>query len=238
MATVDRTVDEGSEHTSPAMLFGGGVEHGARDPRIAPPPATLEEARNAPGRAEKIEQLTRRIESEGIKYVFFQQVSITGRVMGKGVVSSFFPQVAAAGLPARLRRDRQPVHRPLRQLHRLRPRGVRARRDRRPRHVRGAAVGQPRRARVLRLLRHRDRRAARRRPAPEPQEDRARVRAGARLPVPDRDRARDDVAARSPTTARCPRASPSPTATTSTSSRSFVRCCSTSSSTGRRSAST
>src|SRR5215510_14481787 len=40
------------------------------------------------------EEITRKIESEGIKYVFFQQVSITGRVMGKGVVSSFFPQVA------------------------------------------------------------------------------------------------------------------------------------------------
>src|SRR5204862_480507 len=29
--------------------------------------------------------------------VFFQQVSVTGRVMGKGVVSSFFPQVARKG---------------------------------------------------------------------------------------------------------------------------------------------
>ena len=118
--------------------------------------------------------------------------------MGKGVVSSFFPQVAAARLPARLRRDRQPLHRPLRQLHRLRPRGVRARGDRRPRHLRGAAVGPARRARLLRLLRHRDRRAARRRPAPEPQAHRARLRAGARLPVPDRHRARDDVAAARP----------------------------------------
>ena len=55
-------------------------------------------------------------------------------------------------------------------------------------------MGPARRARVLRLLRHRDRRAARRRPAPEPQEDRARLRAGARAAVPDRHRARDDVA--------------------------------------------
>ena len=44
-----------------------------------------------------MEAITRRIESEGIKYVFFQQVSITGRVMGKGVVASFFPQVAMKG---------------------------------------------------------------------------------------------------------------------------------------------
>ena len=61
------------------------------------PPATLEEARSQPGRREKIEEITRRIESEGIKYVFFQQVSVTGRVMGKGVVASFFPQVAEKG---------------------------------------------------------------------------------------------------------------------------------------------
>ena len=74
--------------------LGGTVESVLATPRIAPAPATLEEARNAPGRAAKIEALTRRIESEGIRYVYFQQVSITGRVMGKGVVSSFFPQVA------------------------------------------------------------------------------------------------------------------------------------------------
>ena len=98
------------------------------------------------------------------------------------------------GLPAGLRRDREPVHGPLRRLHRVRPRGVRAGRDGRPRHVRGAAVGSARRARLLRLLRHGDGRAARRRPAAEPQADRARVRDRARPAVPDRHRARDDVA--------------------------------------------
>ena len=187
-----------------ARHFGGTVETVLASPRIAPPPATLEEARNQPGRREKIEELTRRIESEGIKYVFFQQVSITGRVMGKGVVATLLPAGRAEGLPARLRRDREPLHRPPRQLHRLRPRGVRARRDRRPRHVRRPAVGSARRARVLRLLRHGDRRPARRRPAPEPQEHRARVRAGARPAVPHRHRARDDVAARSPRTVEIP----------------------------------
>jgi glutamine synthetase len=66
-------------------------------PRIAPAPATLEEARSAPGRREHIEELTRRIEAEDIRYVFFQQVSISGHVNGKGVVASFFPQVAERG---------------------------------------------------------------------------------------------------------------------------------------------
>src|SRR5471032_1240851 len=77
--------------------FGGNVDTALSSQRIEPAPATLEQARSAPGRAERIEALTRRIEAEGIKYVFFQQVSITGRVMGKGVVSTFFPQVAARG---------------------------------------------------------------------------------------------------------------------------------------------
>ena len=76
---------------------GLGVADVLATPRVAPPPATLEEARSVPGRPERIAELARRIESEGIKYVFFQQVSVTGRVMGKGVVASFFPQVAERG---------------------------------------------------------------------------------------------------------------------------------------------
>ncbi len=65
--------------------------------RVEPPPKTLEEARSAPGRAERIAEIAERIEREGIEYVYFQQVSVTGRVMGKGVVASFFPQVAQRG---------------------------------------------------------------------------------------------------------------------------------------------
>jgi glutamine synthetase len=54
--------------------FGGTVETVLSSPRIAPPPATLEEARSQPGRREKIQELTKRIEAEGIRYVFFQLV--------------------------------------------------------------------------------------------------------------------------------------------------------------------
>jgi glutamine synthetase len=79
------------------MPTGLGVTDVLATPRIEPPPATLEEARTAPGRAERIAELTRRIEAEGIKYVFFQQVSISGHINGKGVVASFFPQVAEKG---------------------------------------------------------------------------------------------------------------------------------------------
>src|ERR671919_714078 len=79
------------------LAFGGTVQTVLERPRSTPPPQTLEEARNQPGRRERIEEITRRIQAEGIKYIFFQQVSITGRVMGKGVVADFFPQVAEKG---------------------------------------------------------------------------------------------------------------------------------------------
>src|SRR5688500_7804087 len=46
-------------------VFGGGVQDVLRSSRIAPAPGTLEEARNQPGRREKIEEITRRIEAEG-----------------------------------------------------------------------------------------------------------------------------------------------------------------------------
>ena len=78
-------------------MRGGTIETVLETPRVEMPPATLEEARSQKGRAEKIQEIAKRIEDEGIKYVFFQQVSITGRVMGKGVVASFFPQVAEKG---------------------------------------------------------------------------------------------------------------------------------------------
>ncbi|HYM56748.1 MAG TPA: glutamine synthetase family protein [Solirubrobacteraceae bacterium] len=77
--------------------FGGNVATVLDTPRSVPAPATLEEARRAPGRADKIVELSQLIEARDVKYVFFQQVSVTGRVMGKGVVSSFFPQVAERG---------------------------------------------------------------------------------------------------------------------------------------------
>src|SRR3954454_15267767 len=66
-------------------------------PPVAPPPKTLQEARTLPGRDERIAGLQRRIESEGIEYVFFQQVSVSGHVNGKGVVGDFFSQVAKNG---------------------------------------------------------------------------------------------------------------------------------------------
>src|SRR4029079_3669205 len=77
--------------------MGGTVQTVLETPQTKKPPATLEEARNQPGRIERIAEITERIKREVSKSFFFQQVSITGRVMGKGVVASFFPQVAQKG---------------------------------------------------------------------------------------------------------------------------------------------
>src|SRR3954468_21066995 len=82
---------------SAPATFGGTVQTVLDSPRATMPPKTLEEARTQPGRREQIEQITKLIEANAIKYGFFQQVSVTGRVMGKGVVASFFPQVAEKG---------------------------------------------------------------------------------------------------------------------------------------------
>ncbi len=58
----------------------------------------------------------------------------------------------AQGLPARLRRDRQPLRRPPRRVHRVRPRVGRARRPARAGDLPGAPVGLEGRARVVHLL--------------------------------------------------------------------------------------
>ena len=80
-----------------APTFGGTVSTVLETPRTTLPPATLEEARTAPGRRERIEEITRRIEDEGIKYIFFQQVSVSGHVNGKGVSASMWEKVAEDG---------------------------------------------------------------------------------------------------------------------------------------------
>src|ERR1700722_1809979 len=49
------------------------------------------------GRDDLIEQVQRRIADEGITYVYFQFVSVTGRVMGKGIPANHWASVAGKG---------------------------------------------------------------------------------------------------------------------------------------------
>ena len=80
----------------------------------------------AAGRAAKVRDVRKQINASGVEYIYYQFPSVTGRIMGKGVPAKHWESIAAEGLPARLRRDGEPLHRPPRQLHRLRPRGRRS----------------------------------------------------------------------------------------------------------------
>ena len=83
---------------SAPMTFGGDVRTVLESPRAAiRRPRRSRRLAISPAGASRSSRSPSSIESEGIKYVFFQQVSVTGRVMGKGVVASFFPQVAEKG---------------------------------------------------------------------------------------------------------------------------------------------
>ena len=64
---------------------------------IPNPPATLEEARNDPARIERIVEIRREIEEKGIQYLFFQQVSVSGHINGKGVAATQWERVAQNG---------------------------------------------------------------------------------------------------------------------------------------------
>ena len=64
---------------------------------IADPHPTLDEARSDAGRRERIQAIRKRINEQGIKYIFFQQVSVSGHVNGKGVSATQWEKVAEDG---------------------------------------------------------------------------------------------------------------------------------------------
>ena len=64
---------------------------------IADPHPTLDEARNDPARRAKIDEVRKFINENGMKYIFFQQVSVSGHVNGKGVAATQWEKVAEAG---------------------------------------------------------------------------------------------------------------------------------------------
>ncbi|MEJ7757266.1 MAG: hypothetical protein WKF83_14085 [Nocardioidaceae bacterium] len=67
-----------------------------------------------------IESIRRQIDASGVTYLYFQFASVTGRDPGQGRTRRALGDLRAQGLPAGVRRHRQPVHRPARRLHRLR----------------------------------------------------------------------------------------------------------------------
>ena len=63
----------------------------------------LERLHDSPGRAEAIERVRGEIDSKGITYIYYQFVSVTGRIMGKGVPAAHWERIADQRLPAGLR---------------------------------------------------------------------------------------------------------------------------------------
>ncbi len=51
----------------------------------------------AEGRAEQVAEVQKRIEAEGIQYLYCQFVSVTGRIMGKGIPAKHFATIANKG---------------------------------------------------------------------------------------------------------------------------------------------
>jgi len=57
----------------------------------------LERFVEAPGRDEKIKEVRKMIDSLGIEYLYLQFVSVTGKIMGKGIPSDHWETVAKKG---------------------------------------------------------------------------------------------------------------------------------------------
>jgi glutamine synthetase len=57
----------------------------------------LEQFVDAPGRDDLIAEVRRRIDAEGITYIYYQFISVTGRIMGKGVPAAHWENMARKG---------------------------------------------------------------------------------------------------------------------------------------------
>ena len=51
----------------------------------------------AEGRQDQVTEIQRQIEAEGIQYLYCQFVSVTGRIMGKGIPAKHFGTIANNG---------------------------------------------------------------------------------------------------------------------------------------------
>ncbi len=60
-------------------------------------PTDLENFVSAPGRDALVEDVRRRIDHEGVTYVYYQFASVTGRIMGKGVPAAHWESMASKG---------------------------------------------------------------------------------------------------------------------------------------------
>ena len=141
-----------SAHSVLARLVSVPRAQGRRKEEEQPVATDLERFVSADGRDEQIAAVRRKI--DGLRrHVRLLPVPLSHRAdHGQGRARGALGVDGAQGLPARLRRDRQPLRRPPRRVHRVRPRVGRARRPARAGDVPGAPVGLEGRARVVHLL--------------------------------------------------------------------------------------
>lgn len=52
----------------------------------------------AAGRAERIREVRAKIDELGVRYIYYQYISITGRIMGKAVPAPHWETMAARGI--------------------------------------------------------------------------------------------------------------------------------------------
>ncbi len=106
------------------------------------PASDLEYHVNTPGRSDLVRQVREKIDKLGITYIYYQFISVTGRIVGKGMPPRSLGAHGGEGLPARLWIDGQPLHRsPQADTSATGP-SLRADRHSRSRDIRAAALGQ------------------------------------------------------------------------------------------------
>ena len=57
----------------------------------------IEKFVHAPGRSEQVKEVRKKIDALGIDYLYLQFVSVTGKIMGKGIPADHWESVAAKG---------------------------------------------------------------------------------------------------------------------------------------------
>ena len=57
----------------------------------------IERMIEADGRESQVAEIERQIEADGIQYLYCQFVSVTGRIMGKGIPAKHFGTIANKG---------------------------------------------------------------------------------------------------------------------------------------------
>ena len=61
------------------------------------PETDIEKFVNAPGRDEQVKEVRAKIDDLGVEYIYLQFVSVTGKIMGKGIPADHWENIAKKG---------------------------------------------------------------------------------------------------------------------------------------------